>query len=70
VNQRGYLFFPVSPVLDVRWRTIAQGGEGMRDPDLHHPDDGSIYAVSDEWLWHPPEGPWAYLAGAGDAKGA
>ena len=42
----------------------------MRDPDLHHPDDGSVYAVCDEWLWHPPEGPWAYLAGAGDAKGA
>ena len=46
----------------------------MRDPDLRHlggGGGGSINAVSDEWLWHPPdEGPWAhYLAGAaGDAK--
>ena len=42
----------------------------MRDPDLLPlGGGGSIFAVSDEWLRHPSdEGPWAHLAGAGDAK--
>ena len=48
-----------SPGRDDRWRTtIARGGKkGMRDPDLHNPAGGGVYAISDEWLWHPPEGP-------------
>jgi hypothetical protein len=54
-----------SPGLDAR------RGEGMNDPDLRRPGCGSVYAVFDEWLWHPPEGQWAHLlAGTRDAEGA
>ena len=43
----------------------------MRNPDLLPLGGGGggvggIFAVSDEWLRHPPdEGPWAHLAGGG-----